>query len=309
MQRTNFYGKSTILIFMFFITFSSILAHNEVGFRVLDSDGNFKSNVQFDVYYYDQNLQTYTTLYTSGTTLGNAIQNYHGNYINGGFDIYPQDGEAVRTLGIVINNQIIRMDFGGGNRGDALIFIQDQHPWNITPYNSGYNFDGPHEYHMYPITLTNNMGGDNAEGVIHFNSLDITVGNTPNQSSSLTREGTTFLYGGHVVMGDNNQPGSYVRKWRNFSGDVSTSSISTVLTSARDYNIAGNYARQLNFICQNNFPSGDNGGVIYVRGISKNSPFSTTFCEDTTYTLQAVNQVILPPNCRQEEKQLYLRKI
>ena len=267
----------------------------EVSFHITDGNGNPRGGVTFEVYYLDESEMTYK-LIGSAASSSTYFWSLGGYGVNAAISITVNDAQVyvptnqAQIIAIKILNQVIRMDYGGDLYGDALIIIPYSGAWSIDPGNSSYTFTGPQAWHDYKIKLSNSMGGNagpSVQGVIHFNSSNITVGTV---ADSLLREGTTFLYGGHSVRGEDNQfVGQYYRMWRYFSGDVNTSSISVDLTSADDYNIAGNYARQCNITYQNYFNSADNGGTIKKDDSTFSSPISKIMFDDDQYKLEAIN--------------------
>jgi hypothetical protein len=295
MQLKNFINSRTIISLLFFMAFSSLEARYEVCFHIPDQDGNPLAGVTFAVYYLDANSNTYTYIGT-GTSQATSFWSLGGYWVNGAFSIsdnytplYVPASQA-QTIAIKIGTKVIRMDYGGYPLayGDALIILPS---FEIIPGNSGYSFTAPQDWHDYQINLSNNMGGDasaSVQGIIHFNSENISVGTTP---ASYLREGTTFTVGqGHTVQGQDNQLVSqYYRKWRHWNQENDTN-ISKTLTAQQDYDLIAYYARQFNITYQNYFNSCDNGGTIKFQNVSYDSPYSPNLIEYNPYAVEAVNQ-------------------
>lgn len=296
MKLKNFINVKLILLFLFLAAFSSLKARYEVSFHIEDVNHNPLAGMSFQVYTLATDSMSWKFI-GSASSLSTPFWSLNGKFVNAAISIYDNDGQVfvpadqAQTIAIKIRGQIIRMDYGQGAYGDALISIPDSGPWNIDQGNSSYTFTGPINWNEYQISLTNYMGGDASStvtGNIQLNSYTYNVGTAP---VTRKREGTIFTNEGQTIMGDDNQlVGQYVRKWRYFSGDVNTSSISIELTSAQDYGVAGNYARRYDLTYRNYFNSSDNGGTIKLGGTTQTSPYSTNFYEDLRYNLEAMNQ-------------------
>ena len=294
MQLKNFINSRIIIPLLLFMAFSSLQARYEVSFHITDQNGNLLAGVSITVYYLDTNTMEY--IYVGSTTSQSSSMGTWLTYtVNAAFDINDNyspvyvTADKAQTIAIKIGTQVIRMDYGGGAYGDALIIIPYSGAWSINPGNSTYSFTGPQAWHDYQINLSNNMGGDagpNVKGIIHFNSSSISVGTA---ATPVYREGTTFLYEGHNVRGEDNQfVDLYYRKWRHWN-EVYDINISKSLTAQQDYNLIAYYARQFSITYRNYFNSSDNGGTIKLNGTSHNSPYSTNFYEYTPDTLEAIS--------------------
>ncbi len=278
MKTKKTIGILPLLLIYFGATFNIAIAENpEVKIIALDSQGN-PFSINMCVYYFVNSTRNIViadcgdTDDNFGTYPVNGVQ----KTINGAFDIGDSDTStptlsgvpAANKIYISISNYYCELTFDSGQRGDLVfVYYNATNSFSLLSNNSGYSVSGTYTWNDKTITLRNNMGKDNATGIVYLNSESI---QTNSSGATRTRDVVTFP---HTISGEEQSIDGVFRKWRNWDGIYSN--ISRELAS-NNYDLTANYARQYTASISTSM----GGGYVYVNGVQHNCPTSGAYIYD-----------------------------